>query len=401
MNDPISSNRATRIARIGDVVHLSVFVGLLWLPLAVWALRWPGGTELTENRALAPAPRIGVDPLGKLAGKFDRYYSDHFGLRNELIRGRDLIMVGGLGVYHTDRVAVGDGDWLFFIGDRVLEDCQGLDGLSARQLRAWQEAIEGKQAWLAEQGIDYLFVVAPNKESVYPDRLPGHLRRPGVQTRMDQLLAHLRDNSHVELLDLRPVLRRARQSGEVYFPLDTHWNDRGAFAAYREICVWLRSRVADLRPLRMEDFRIERGAGMNDLCALAGWHGMTRECERLVPRGGFRARPAAMVLDPADPWPSSTRLSRPSAVECAGAKGRLLMFHDSFFAQGVRDYLAEHFGRTVCLSTRADFDVLRLMVRQERPQVVIEEWVERALLDVPKAHPQWIASRNAAQSLVR
>jgi hypothetical protein len=401
MSQPPSTTRPSRIARLGDLVHLSVFLGLLWLPLAASALRGRDGAELKENRALAPAPRPGVDPLATLAAKFDRYYNDHFGLRNELIRAHDLIMVRGFRVYHTDRVAVGDGDWLFFIGDHVQEDCQGLDGLSARQLRGWQQVLEGKQAWLAERGIEYLFVVAPNKESIYGDRLPDRLRHPGVQTRLDQLLAYLHAHSTVPILDLRPVLRRARQAGEVYFPLDTHWNDRGAIAAYHAVCAWLKPRFPHVEPLGWDEFRVQRGTGMSDLCSLAGWHGVTRECDQFVPRQTPCARTAAMVFDPAYPWPRTTQFTRPMATERPGVPGRLLVFHDSFFAHRVRDLLAEHFGRTVCLSMRADHDVLSLVVRQERPQMVIEEWVERSLVNVPTAHPQWIAAQSESRTLVR
>lgn len=401
MSDQGPSTGASRIARLGDRVHLAVFLGLLWLPLAAGLLRSRAGTDLAENRALAPPPRIGVDPLSDLTTKFDRYYSDHFGLRNELILAHDLIQVQALGVYHTDQVAVGGDDWLFFIGDRVLEDYQGLDGLTPAQLQAWQDVLEGKQAWLAQRGIAYLFVVAPNKESIYSDRLPGRFHRPAAQTRLDQLVAHLRRHSKVEILDLRGALRQASQSGEVYFPLDTHWNDRGALVAYQEICAWLKRQFPAIVPLRFEDFRVVKGTGMSDLGALAGWHGVSRECDQLLPRRELQARPVPLALDSSYAWPRWSPSTRPVAAERPGAGGRLLVFHDSFMAYRVRDYLCEHFGRSVCLSMRPNFDVLSLMVRQERPQVVIEEWVERTLVEVPVADPQWIAARREAGAVRR
>jgi len=82
------------------------------------------------------------------------------------------------------------------------------------------------------------------------------------------------------------------------------------------------------------------------------------------------------------------------ATQRAGRNGRLLMFHDSFAAHCLRDYLAEHFGRCVFLSMKSDFESLRLMVRQERPQVVIEEWVERTVRQVPTPHTVWTAARR-------
>jgi len=398
---PDRATAGSKIARLGDRIHVGVFLSLIWLPLAAGLLGWRGRTDLAENRALAPAPRIGVDPLATLTTKFDRYYSDHFGLRNELILAHDLIKVKALGVYQTDQVAVGRDQWLFFIGDRVLEDYEGIDGLTNSQLQAWQEVLEGRQAWLAQRGIACLFVVAPNKESIYPDRLPDRLRRPGVQTRFDQLLAHLRRHSTAEILDLRGALRAARQSGEVYFPLDTHWNDRGALVAYREICAWLQKRLPGIAPLAFDDFQVARGVGPSDLCAMAGWHGVTRECELLVPRRPFQARQVPLTLDPGYSWPTWTASNRAVATQRPGLDGRLVLFHDSFMAQRARDYLAEHFGRMVSLPMRSNFQALDLIVRQERPQVVIEEWVERTLIEPPANHPQWIAARREAEVVRR
>jgi len=399
MHAPTPHVRRSSIARWGDAAQGAVFLGLLWLPLAVGLWGGRRGVELAENRALAPAPQLGVDRLASLPAKFDRYYRDHFGLRNELIRAHDLIQVRALRVYHSDQVAVGDDDWLFFLGDRVREDLQGLDPLSPRQLRAWQEVLEGKRAWLAQQGIDYLFVVAPNKESIYPERVPAGLRRPAVQTRLDQLVAHLRAHSPVEVLDLRPALRAARCQGEVYHPRDTHWNDRGALIAYQEICRGLKGHVPSSATLRWEDFDRVVGTATGDLCAMIGWHGIARPCEQLRPQRAPRARPAALHLDADYAWPRWKPQSQPLAAECPGASGRALVFHDSFLAHRVCELLCEHFRRTVCLPLRADFEVLQRMIRQERPQVVIEERVERTLVDVPAGHPRWIAARREAALL--
>jgi len=261
--------------------------------------------------------------------------------------------------------------------------------------------LEGKQAWLAAQGIAYLFVVAPNKESIYAEWLPSHLQRPGAVTLLDQLVAHLREHSRVEILDLRPPLREASRQAEVYFPLDTHWNDRGALGAYRAVCGRLKAWFPEIEPLGIDDFRVWRGAGFCDLCPMVGWHGVTRDSEFLLPVPRLAARPAPLVLPSGYPWPPEHPSRKPLATERSGRTGRLLMFHDSFAAHCLRDYLAEHFGRCVFLSMKPDFQALELMVRQERPQVVIEEWVERTVRQVPAPHPAWTAARRETGVLRR
>lgn len=374
-----------------DLVHAWIFVGLLWLPLAAGAFGWRS-RELEEKRALAALPTLGRNSLASLPGRFDRYFNDHFGLRSELIRGHDYLRVQVLGCSSTRQVVVGQDDWLFLVGSRALEDHQGLERFTPDQLETWRRALEGKQAWLAERGIGYLFVVAPNKASIYPERLPVHLQRPGAVTLLDQLVDHLRRQSHVEIVDLRPALRHAAQREEVYFPLDTHWNDRGALAAYQQVCARLKAWFPRIEPMRVEEFRVGVGPGYNDLCPLIGWHGVTRDTEALFPLRGFPTRPAVLVLPAGYAWPRQDRVRQPLALERPGQPGRLLMFHDSFGAQRLRDFLAVHFGRSVFLSLRPDFLSLALVVEQERPDVVIEEWSERSVRDPPAPHPVWTAA---------
>jgi hypothetical protein len=98
----------------------------------------------------------------------------------------------------------------------------------------------GAQGQLAARGVRFVFAVAPDKESIYPERLPPTWSPLGPTT-LDRLLAELRRRTDVEIVDLRPALlaEKANDRPEVedlaYFPRGTHWTPRGAFAASQEI----------------------------------------------------------------------------------------------------------------------------------------------------------------------
>ena len=59
---------------------------------------------------------------------------------------------------------------------------------------AWRTAIEGRRDWLAERGVRYVFGLAPNKPSIYPEMLPNHIRRRRGRTRMDRFKEYLEEN---------------------------------------------------------------------------------------------------------------------------------------------------------------------------------------------------------------
>ena len=87
------------------------------------------------------------------------------------------------------------------------------------------------------------------------------------------------------MLDLRPALREAKAKEQVYYKTDTHWNWRGAFAAYRVIArQGLDAGVAGHISLRVpgapEYFWVHNNLGQVLVLVLAGDHqhvcGVTR-----------------------------------------------------------------------------------------------------------------------------
>ena len=80
-----------------------------------------------------------------------------------------------------------------------------------------------------------MFVLAPDKHWIYPDRMPRGINRKINPPRFDQLVQHLRHSSTVNLVDIRDGLAAAASGERLYHLTDTHWNDRGAFIAYQQV----------------------------------------------------------------------------------------------------------------------------------------------------------------------
>src|SRR5207249_4855988 len=153
----------------------------------------------------------------------------------------------------TPSVILGRSGWLFFAGDEALASYRAVQPFTEVELAAWQRRIETRRDWLAERGICYLVVIAPNKETIYPEFMPESLNRVRPVTRLDQLVAHLRAHSSVAVVDPRDALRTAKAGGILYLRTDTHWNDVGA---------WRPVAAAGLhvpRPLRPEPAAVPGG----------------------------------------------------------------------------------------------------------------------------------------------
>jgi hypothetical protein len=133
---------------------------------------------------------------------------------------------------------VGEQGWIF-LGDSLdhnMSQALGRRVYSPQEVQRWADTLKEQQTWLSRRGIPMLFVVAPAKWSIYPDRLPewthGHI---GAHS-LDLLLAA---PEQLPLIDLRPALRAERALADTYSPLNSHWTDYGALVAWRQIAVRL------------------------------------------------------------------------------------------------------------------------------------------------------------------
>ena len=399
------SEANSRLVKVGNAVLILVFLGLLWTPLCARYFSWGGGAQLQEKRTLAARPVLAWATLAQWPAAFDRYYADRFGLRDWLVQAHSNLEWKALGVSPTDRVCFGRNDWLFYAAENEIEDYQGTHLLTPEELSRWQALLEGKQAWLQARGIRYLFVVPPNKGAIYPEFLPSWVKRaPDATTPLDQLGAHLRAHSRVEILDLRQALLEAKKERAVYAPNDLHWTDYGGFVGYRQICRRLQQWFPDLRPLQIGDYHSVQFDYPGDLCLMLGMTRGPAPWELLLPRVPG-AQATACAAPSFGTLPPMMFANPPEAFENPKGRRRLLVFRDSFMNHAPMVSLAENFRHSVFIEVwpGPDFQALRSMVEQERPDVVVEECLERKLryVNVIPDHPEFVLARSAESKVLR
>lgn len=370
----------SKVSTFADIVLVLIFVGLIWLIPTGSICSRNASSDLGEKRKLAVCPDFKTDSIETIPEKFETFYKDHFGFREQLIKSHNWIKYKFLKGSSAGNVLMGKDNWLFLSKSRTITDYLGRDSLTNEELNRWKDLLENRQKWLQERRIHYLFVIAPNKITVYPEYLPDHLYEDNGRTRMDQLLDYLRKSSSVEFIDLRKPLQQAKETGLIYYPNDTHWTDRGILVVYSNLCKKLTQWFPDIQPYSIKDFTIQTQQHKGDLAMMLGLGDkLTVECESLIPRMPAKARLVNYELPEGD-YLSDDIARQQIATETQGARHRLLIFHDSFWTYGeLYKLTAEHYSRMVCVDGIADMDTLKVLVELEHPDIVIEELVERKL----------------------
>lgn len=335
-----------------------------------------------EKRQLARFPKFvwTVSSLTVWPKSLDEYLKDHFFQREKLVFLNALLRVKVLHRSGTSVVLAGKEGWYFFVGDRALHDYLGQSGKIDTELtHSWEKLIALRQQRMHKLGGNYLVAVAPNKESVYPEYLPGRLEGTAGTTMLDALKKRMHDSPMADhFLDLGEPLRQAKATGQVYFKTDSHWNARGAYFAYSAIIERIRHWYPEVIPLPETRYKKRMDPHFSgDLIFLIGRSGAiveTTEIWKMQDRctEGKDKDIISKTL------PANQSLK---ANGCpTGAPLRVLVISDSF-GEGLKEYLSETF-QEVVYSREPRFPDLQDYIKQYQPDLVIDLRVGRYIPNV-------------------
>jgi len=374
MHQPTERAQPTARGRFADLILIGLFLAMIAIPGAGLVAGFDQSqVSEAEMRALTEFPTWvwRREAAASWPDRFQQYFNDRFAFRNQLIHLQAAVLWQAFHTSASDTVIAGKDDWLFYADDGGLQDYVQAEPFTEAQLRQWQRTLERMRDWLAGRNTRFLFVIAPDKQMIYPELMPTSLHRLHDRFRADQLLAYMRAHSTVEMLDLRPALLDAKSQELLYHHYDTHWNDRGALIGYQQIAARLKAWFPAIEPMRREEFATRSDVPSGDRTTMLGLTDPGKAAmPGLVPRQGWSAK----IVAPQHPDPYGE--DGTVITERRDANGpRAVMFRDSF-ASRLIPFLSEHFSR-ILYQWQNDFDPD--LIRREQPDVVVQEMVGRHL----------------------
>jgi len=268
------------------------------------------------------------------------------------------------------KVLRGKDGWLFLRNDSndVLGQHTGRVSLQAPDRRRWEKAFTERSAAVARAGVTWLFVIAPDKEAVYPEYLPADIHPVGTRPVHDVLAMARR--AGVPSLYLLDAMIAGKRGGEVYSKTDTHWNYRGAFLGYQAICENLRGRGVGLDEVTDDEIEWGEDEVEGDLGSKLDPPVASRRPLPAMPRVR-----ASLVYDNAVQNHGRVKVFErdlPGGPTC-------IVFGESF-AEGLLIFLRESFRRLVFVHTSM---LIPEVVEREQPDVVLGIPIERFLVRAP------------------
>jgi hypothetical protein len=108
------------------------------------------------------------------------------------------------------KVLVGDNGWLVYTAEGDLDLYEKNTLFTEEQLAQFQINLDALSTNYAERGITLVVVIAPSKNTIYPERVPAQIPQFGGESKLDQVVEYLSAHGETRILDLRPALLQAK-----------------------------------------------------------------------------------------------------------------------------------------------------------------------------------------------
>ena len=186
--------------------------------------------QAAGNEHLTPKPSLWNAQTGwnaEFLGDLTDYVADHFGFRQELVTANAALQTRLLCTSPAEDVIYGTDGWLYYA--KTLDDYQNHATLTESEAQQLAQTVKSMQDYCESRGARFLFTIAPNKSSLYPEHMPARYLTEDADGNYERVLPYL-EREGVNYADLFSVFRA--HANVLYYKTDSHWTNRGAALAH-------------------------------------------------------------------------------------------------------------------------------------------------------------------------
>lgn len=208
-----------------------------------------------------------------IIGLLSMYYSDIHDVlyRNRLIAVNNFLDYYNFQSFASEDVVIGKEGWFFYCSEtdyNPVEQSLGCWKYTREQMQNIADNLVAADEILENQGIEFVLFIAPNKESVYMDKLPDYYQVCDEETSTIQLIKYLKENTSIRIVYPLDELMEKRENQPnliLYHQLDTHWNNAGAYVGAECLMNELGIKIPPLEEVLLEPYYSSKGDLMNML----------------------------------------------------------------------------------------------------------------------------------------
>ncbi len=279
----------------------------------------------------------------------------------------------------SEPVVEGLDGWLFFNSGNLRRRPEG-KLYDAENIKLWYDLANTLYAYQKSRGRAFVFFSAPDKTSIYPEKLPARYQWDVSQPDSLELLHRKLAASAIPFADIRGTLRSAKQQHQLYDEVDTHWNRLGALIAFNSVLSELGMEEKAIPVARvLRGFETQKAA--EQLVAMSGKHEARFVRRPVFSENPFETRDLAIrEIDGNEVNEHRRRLMAASNRAALDGKlrPRVYLIGDSFTKNYFTPLLARTFG-SVHWTHHDHGKIDWQAIEAADPDIIILEIVERIL----------------------
>jgi len=355
-------------------IFVTIFIGLISTPLIVMFFSEIKAESTSEKRTLKTwTTWEQSESIVHYFTGITEYVQDHFGFRDQLISLNTKVLLT-LNQSPADKVIKGRNDWLFYKAYDALSR-PSLDRskiISAIERRA--RHVSYRANVLAELGIAYTYVVAPNKMVMYLENMPRVYALSENNRMYDLFSSYLVQSNKKFHFDLQGYLLEQKTANkkqdigfDFYYKNDTHWNHYGAYIAYQGISSFIKEQYPTLNisPSRYSFSPKEKKGG--DLARFIGLN------------DGLVAVEPSVDFPICSDFANIVRFEKGQFKGECNTNGTKAIFIGDSFRTNLYPFIAQSVGVIYMVRQGINHKELDKLIKKVQPDIVIEEIVQRNL----------------------
>ena len=362
--------------RVLNGVFIALFMAMLTIPL-VFVDFASDRVSVQENRMLAnfPEPVSMRRHPGDFIRGFDAWFKDSTGFREQLVALYNVLVKNRWlnSAWYMNRqnvYLIGEEGHQYYAGQggNLIGKFQGKRFLTDEQLTNMAVKLDEVKTYLDSKSIPLVVMFCTDKESIYPEFYPSSIKRGPEPVQLDLITKYLQEHTGVDVFNIRQALLTEKNNFMLYAVSSgdlSHYNEIGAFFAYRELMRHINFYLPEIIPYELKDIDVSYDrTGTPDV--------------------SLKTVTIYRKLDPS--FFDDVNVRRPFTWENEAYENEepdlpvILLFRDSYagYTGGrfLTNYLPQHFGRAVFIHYN-NIEHLEEYIDRYKPNIVVFESVER------------------------
>jgi hypothetical protein len=256
---------------------------------------------------------------------------------------------------------------------------EGNPVFSSEQLQTFSHKLTSIQDYLNKRGLPLIVMFCTDKETIYPEYYSPAVKRGPEPIQLDFITSYLKNSTSVDVFNIKQSLLEQKDRYPLFPkgpPGDlAHYNEIGAFFAYRELMRHINTYYPDVIPYSLDDIDID--------CDENG-----------VARVNLKENPAYTKYDHSFFDNVTTISSEQWGNEAFESTARnsptILILRDSYMGQAddtfILKYISRQFGKTIAIHS-GNMNNLKQYIDAFNPDIILLEAAERSI-------PYFFASLN-------